>query len=131
MSVDTDAAKKAEDRLRRSQAHLAEAQRLSHTGSSAFNDTTILYWSEETYRIWGFDPAQGIPSLEAALKRIHPDDRDWVRAEFERAFGEKRGYSIGSESYFQMEPSNTSKQSANRCSPLAQSLSRFSPHMST
>src|SRR4029434_4067817 len=44
--------------LRRSEAHLAEAQRLSHTGSAIYNATTILHWSEETYRIWGFDPLQ-------------------------------------------------------------------------
>ena len=95
LSVDIDEGKKAEDLLRRSEAYLAEAQRLSHTGSSAYNETTILYWSEETYRIWGFDPAQGLPSREAVFQRIHPDDRDRVRAEVERAFGEKRGYSIG------------------------------------
>ena len=41
LSVDIDEAKKAEDRLRRSEAHLAEAQRLSHTGSAVYNETTI------------------------------------------------------------------------------------------
>ena len=51
--------KKAEDRLRRSEAYLAEAQRLSHTGTAAYNETKILYWSDETYRIWGFDPPAG------------------------------------------------------------------------
>jgi PAS domain S-box-containing protein len=91
LSVDIDEAKKAEDRLRRSEAHLAEAQRLSHTGASAFNDSAILYWSEEMYRIWGFDPAQGIPSPEAAFQRVHPDDRDRMRAEVERVLREKRG----------------------------------------
>jgi PAS domain S-box-containing protein len=91
VTVDIDEAKKAEDRLRRSEAHLAEAQRLSHTGASAYNQSQILYWSEETYRIWGFDPAQGIPSREAMLQRIHPDDQDRVRAEAERSFDEKKG----------------------------------------
>jgi PAS domain S-box-containing protein len=94
LSVDIDEAKKAEDRLRRSEAHLAEAQRLSHIGASAHNETTILYGSEETYRIWGFDPAQGIPSLEAVRQRIHPDDRDRMYAEVQHALGEKRRYSI-------------------------------------
>jgi PAS domain S-box-containing protein len=94
LSVDIDEAKKAEDRLRRSEAHLAEAQRLSHSGVSAYNETTILYGSEETYRIWGFDPAQGVPSREAVRQRIHPDDRDRHHAEVQRALGEKRGYSI-------------------------------------
>ena len=61
LSVDIDERKKAEDRLRRSEANLAEAQRLSHTGSTAYNETNILYWSEESYRIWGFDSRAGPP----------------------------------------------------------------------
>ena len=42
--------------LRRSEARLAEAQRLTHIGVAAYGQTAILYGSEETYRIWGFDP---------------------------------------------------------------------------
>ena len=61
----------------------------------AYNGTAILYASEETYRIWGFDPAQGVPSREAVFQRIHPGDRDRLDAEVRRAVGEKRGYSIG------------------------------------
>jgi PAS domain S-box-containing protein len=44
---DIDDQKRAEEALRRSEAYLAEAQRLSHTGSAAYNETEILYWSEE------------------------------------------------------------------------------------
>jgi PAS domain S-box-containing protein len=62
LSVDIDEGKNAEDRLRRSEAYLAEAQRLSHTGSAAYNETEILYWSDEASRTWGFDPLLGIPS---------------------------------------------------------------------
>jgi PAS domain S-box-containing protein len=62
---------------------------------AAYNETVILYGSEEIYRIWGFDPAQGIPSREAVFQRIHPDDRDRLDAEVQRALGEKRRYSIG------------------------------------
>jgi PAS domain S-box-containing protein len=93
LSVDVDEAKKAEDRLRRSEAHLAEAQRLSHTGASAYNAATILYWSEETYRIFGFDPRDGVPSREAVWQRIHPDDRNRVRADVEHAQNGKGGFS--------------------------------------
>jgi PAS domain S-box-containing protein len=93
LSVDIDEAKKAEDRLRRSEAHLAEAQRLSHTCASAYNATTILYWSEETYRVFGFDPRDGLPSHEAVWQRIHPDDRNRVRAEVENAQHGKGGFS--------------------------------------
>src|SRR3954470_3452675 len=93
VSTDVDEAKKAEDRLRRSEAHLAEAQRLSHTGASAYNATTILYWSEETYRIFGFDPRDGLPSREAVWQRIHSDDRSRVRAEVENAQNGEGGFS--------------------------------------
>ena len=93
-TLDIEEGKKAEDLLRRSEAHLAEAQRLSHTGAVAYNGTAILFASEETYRIWGFDPAQGLPSREVVFQRIHPDDRDWLNAEVRRAVGEKRRYSI-------------------------------------
>jgi PAS domain S-box-containing protein len=95
LSVDIEERKQAEDRLRRSEARLAEAQRLTHIGVAAYNETAILYGSEEIYRIWGFDPAQGIPSREAMFQRIHPDDRDRSDAEVQRALGEKRRYSIG------------------------------------
>src|SRR5271154_3518033 len=92
--LDLTERKKAEEQLRLSEARLAEAQRLSHSGVAAYNETAILYGSEETYRIWGFDPAQGIPSREAVNQRIHPDDRDRVVAEVQRAVGERRDYSI-------------------------------------
>ena len=93
LSIDVDEAKKAEDRLRRSEAYLAEAQRLSHSGVAAYNETATLYGSEETYRIWGFDPPQGVPSREAVFQRIHPDDRDRLNAEVQRAVSERRDYS--------------------------------------
>jgi PAS domain S-box-containing protein len=80
LSIDIDEAKKAEDRLRHSEAHLAEAQKLSHTGSWVYDATTMryLYWSDECYRIWGFDPLQGLPSRESMWQRIYSDDRDRV-----------------------------------------------------
>src|ERR1700694_4761435 len=90
LSVDIDEGQKGEDRLRRSEAYLAEAQRLSHTGSAVYNDTEILYWSEEASRIWGFDPLRGIPSREAVWQRIHPDDLDRANENIEHAVREKR-----------------------------------------
>jgi len=94
LSIDVDEAKKTEDRLRRSEAYLAEAQRLSHTGTWAFNETTTLYWSEEAYRIWGFDPLHGVPSREAMWERVHPDDRDWVRQAARETRRQKRDYAV-------------------------------------
>jgi PAS domain S-box-containing protein len=92
---DINERKNAEDLLRGSEARLAEAQRLTHIGVAAYNETAILYASDETYRIWGFDPAQGVPSREAVFRRIHPDDRGRLDAEVQRALGAKRRYSIG------------------------------------
>ena len=95
VSVDIDEAKTAEDRLRRSEAHLAEAQRLSHSGAIAANESRVLYFSEEAYRIWGFDPTLGLPSFEMMAERVHPDDRDRVLATIKHAFSGTKGYSHG------------------------------------
>jgi PAS domain S-box-containing protein len=86
--------KLTEAKLQRSEAYLAEAQRLSHTGTWAFNATSTLYWSEESYRIWGFDPQQDLPKRETVWQRIHPDDRDKVNEETQEALHEKRDYAI-------------------------------------
>jgi PAS domain S-box-containing protein len=78
--------KAAEEALRSSQAYLAEAQRLSHTGSWAWNPgTDVRYWSEECYRILGFDPRDGAPRMEQLIQRIHPDDQPAFRESAERA----------------------------------------------
>ena len=78
--------KAAEEALRSSQAYLAEAQRLSHTGSWAWNPgTDVRYWSEECYRVLGFDPRDGAPRMEQLIQRIHPDDQPAFRESAERA----------------------------------------------
>ena len=78
--------KEAEEKLRQSETYLAEAQRLTKTGSWAYKaGGSPLYWSEETFRIWGFDPQQGTPDRETVLQRIHPEDRDTVRERGENA----------------------------------------------
>jgi PAS domain S-box-containing protein len=92
LSVDIDEGKKTEDRLRRSEAYLAKAQRLSHTGSAVYTETEIPYWSDEASRLFGFDPLQGIPSREAVWQRFHPDDLDRVNETIERAVREKRSF---------------------------------------
>jgi PAS domain S-box-containing protein len=94
LSVDVDEGKKSEDRLRHSEAYLAEAQRLSHTGSAAYNNTALLYWSDETYRILEFDPRNGLPSRDAVEQRIHPGDRERAREEARRAVQQKRDYKL-------------------------------------
>jgi PAS domain S-box-containing protein len=86
--------KRAEEALRRSEAYLAEAQRLSHTGTSVFNATGNLYWSEECYRIWQLDPLQGIPNHETVQQRIHPDDRDRVREVIRKALHQEGEHAV-------------------------------------
>ena len=78
MLMDITERKRAGEALRRSEAYLAEGQRLSHTGSWAWSPVTLqsLYWSEEMFRIFGLDPQQGMPSNEVFRERIHPEDRD-------------------------------------------------------
>jgi PAS domain S-box-containing protein len=70
----------AEAARRRGEAYLAEAQRLSHTGSFGwYPDTGEIHWSAETYQIYEVDPATW-PNGALVLKRAHPDDRDRLRA---------------------------------------------------
>ena len=67
------------DRLARSEAYLAEAQTLSHTGSFGWDVSTgEQFWSEETYRIFEYAPTLK-PTVELALERIHPDDLPFVQ----------------------------------------------------
>jgi PAS domain S-box-containing protein len=72
---------RAEEALRRSEGCLAEAQRITRTGSWAWNLAArhAVYWSQEHYRVFGFDPEGGIPSDEAFHQRVHPEDRDRVQ----------------------------------------------------
>ena len=76
---------RAEDKLRQSEAYLAEAQRLSRTGSFGWNVATgALVWSEETFCILGYDRTIK-PTLELVFKRIHPDDIAFVRQTLDHA----------------------------------------------
>jgi PAS domain S-box-containing protein len=76
--------------LQRREAYLAEAQRLSQTGSWAWSpDHDIRYWSEECYRVLSFDPRDGLPRFEDFFLRIHPDDQPGFRELTETAIREK------------------------------------------
>jgi PAS domain S-box-containing protein len=77
--------KRAEEELRRSETYLAEAQRLSLTGSFGWNVSTgELVWSEETYRIVGYERSTK-PTLDLLFERIHPEDRSFVQESIDRA----------------------------------------------
>jgi formate hydrogenlyase transcriptional activator len=77
--------KVVEEATRRSEAYLAEAQRLSHTGSIGCKASSgEMFWSEETFRIFGYD-RDAKPAVEAILKRVHPDDKAMVQGQISHA----------------------------------------------
>ena len=86
--------RKVAEALRRSEMYLAEAQRLSHTGSFGWNVAGgEIYWSEETYRIFEYEPTQK-PTVQTVVDRTHPDDRMHVRQVIELASIERAGFDI-------------------------------------
>src|SRR2546426_6733559 len=83
--TDIDDQKRAEEELRRSEAYLAEAQRLSLTGSFGWNVSTgEIIWSKETYRILGYDRTVK-PNLNLVLDRVPAEDRALVQQMIDRA----------------------------------------------
>jgi PAS domain S-box-containing protein len=77
--TDIDDRKTAEEELRRSKAYLTEAQRLSRTGSFGCRlSTGEMFWSEETFRIYGYDRSTQ-PGVQRVLERVHPEDRALVQ----------------------------------------------------
>src|SRR5213593_1810886 len=74
-----------EKKLQRSEAYLAEAQGLSHTGSFGWRVSTgEIIWSEETFRIFQYDRTTK-PTVELLLQRVHPEDAALVKQTIERA----------------------------------------------
>ncbi|MGF6932543.1 PAS domain S-box-containing protein [Paraburkholderia sp. UCT70] len=81
--------KSVEQALRRSEMYLAEAQRLSHTGSFGWNlSSGEIYWSDETYRIFELDAAIK-PTVQTVIDRTHPDDRIRLQQIIDRAANER------------------------------------------
>ena len=109
-NIDIENLKRTEGRLRRSEAHLAEAQRLSHTGSAIYNATTILYWSEELYRIWGFDPLREFRAAKRCGNGCIQTTETGPTKRPSTHCARKEAIRSSTESYYPMERSNTSKQ---------------------
>lgn len=87
--------KLAEDALRQSEMYLAEAQRLSHTGSYGLRVASgEIVWSEETFRIFEFERAPSV-KLDAVIRRIHPDDRARVQQTIDRASRDGKDFAHG------------------------------------
>ena len=86
--------KKAEEALRRSEAYLAEAQRLSRTGSFGWNVSSgEIYWSDETYRIFEYETTT-TPTVQMIIDRIHPEDVTRLQHVIERAAMEKSDFTV-------------------------------------
>jgi formate hydrogenlyase transcriptional activator len=83
---------RAEEALRRSEAYLAEAQRLSHTGSFGWDVSSgEIYWSRETFRIFEYEPAAGI-SIGLIVQRTHPEDRLYLQELLDRVSRERKAF---------------------------------------
>jgi PAS domain S-box-containing protein len=87
--------KEAENALRQSETYLAEAQRLSHTGSFGWRVVSgEIIWSEETFRIFGYDKAPSV-TLDMVFQRIHPDDRARAKQTIDRASSDGKDFDHG------------------------------------
>ena len=86
--------RRAEQALRRSEAYLAQAQTVSHTGSFGWNAVTDeIYWSAETFRIFELDPANP-PDLAQIVRKTHPEDQEFLEQTLERARQEKKDFEL-------------------------------------
>jgi PAS domain S-box-containing protein len=88
--------KRAETALRQTEAYLEEAQKLSHTGSWAWNVARRenVHWSQEQYRLFGLDPKTDSSSFEKAFQRIHPEDQATFNRVIERAIRERSDFEV-------------------------------------
>jgi PAS domain S-box-containing protein len=94
--MDITERRRVEDALRRSEAYLAEGQRLTRTGSWATDPASMkmIHSSDEHSRLFGLDPRQGLPPFQVLLERIHPDDRAATIEGFEKGFREKSDFEV-------------------------------------
>jgi len=92
--TDIDERRKTHEKLQRSEAFLAQGQSISHTGSFGWSVVSgEIYWSEETYNIFGDDQVIK-PTLELIFQRIHPEDIGLVQQALDKAINEKTDFDI-------------------------------------
>lgn len=83
--------KRIEKEIEAHEIQLKEAQRIAQVGSWAWDlIESKIVWSDELYRIFGFQPQEFDVTYEAFIERIHPDDKDFVTKMIERALSEKK-----------------------------------------
>jgi len=77
-----------DERARRIESQLATAQAITHIGSWEWDMRTgVVTWSDELYRIYGFEPRSREVTFDFFLSRLHPEDRERVRGEVTQALG--------------------------------------------
>ena len=93
--------KEAEQKLRQSEANLAAAQRIAHFGSVELDLVNLdepeknpVHWSDEVFRIFGYEPGVEEPSRRAFFRLVHPDEKDEVRQSLDYALREARPYAV-------------------------------------
>jgi len=92
---DVTESRRAEEALRRSEASLAEAQRIAHLGNWDWDIIRDdLHWSDEIYRIFGLQPQEFGATYEAFLASVHPDDKEFVISSVNKTLFEKEPFSI-------------------------------------
>jgi PAS domain S-box-containing protein len=93
---DVSEQKRAEESLRRAHKYVAQAERLAHIGTFAWEAPArkALYLSDEWYRIYGFDPQCGVPRWEEFVERVHPEDRHKLEATSKRAIAENSDFDL-------------------------------------
>jgi C4-dicarboxylate-specific signal transduction histidine kinase len=96
LSLEIAERRRAEEKLRQSEAYLAEAQKLTHTGSWVWEvaGKRALHLSDEWYRVYSFDPSQGMLAWEKRLERIHPDDRARRQQIIDQAINDNSEYEV-------------------------------------
>jgi PAS domain S-box-containing protein len=95
-ATDVEGRRQTEQALRRSEGYLAEAQKLSHTGSWAYDVASrhLVYCSEENFRLFGYDPASDLPSNAEWAARLHPEDRAAALEIMRRQLEKPSGYEV-------------------------------------
>src|SRR5246127_2951140 len=93
-SEDITQRKRAEEALQRSEAYLAEAQKLAKTRSGAYDPAAEkhIYWSDEMLRIYGLDRQSNLPDRADFLRLVHPEDRDRLKEQIEKSRREKADF---------------------------------------
>ena len=94
--LDLTARKRAEEALQRSESYLAEAQRLTHTGSWAASPggERATYWSEETFRLFERPPSASLLDHDGLLQVMHPEDRDGYSSAVDEALRARNNFSV-------------------------------------